>query len=93
MQHQQPIVAGSLEQGHRPVSIAEQPFSIQSLVLFGRPRRIRGRRGRIETGAMAVEPTTVWLEETNNRELHDMQRRFSLGVALSIRLMVIAMCL
>jgi len=55
------------------------------------PQIVRDKPGSCPICGMALERKTVTLEETENPELRDMQRRFWVGVALSAPLMLIAM--
>lgn len=55
------------------------------------PQIVRDGPGSCPICGMALEPRTVSLEEEANPELNDMTRRFWIGVALSIPLVLIAM--
>jgi Cu+-exporting ATPase len=55
------------------------------------PQIVRDKPGSCPICGMALEPKTITLEEAENPELRDMQRRFWIGVALSAPLMAIAM--
>src|SRR6266568_8334226 len=55
------------------------------------PQIVRDAPGSCPICGMTLEPRTVSLEEEKNPELDDMTRRFWVGVALSIPLLLIAM--
>ena len=55
------------------------------------PQIVRDKPGNCPICGMALEPRTVSLEEEENPELVDMTRRFWVGVALTVPLLLIAM--
>jgi Cu+-exporting ATPase len=55
------------------------------------PQIVRDKPGNCPICGMALEPRTVSLEEEENPELVDMARRFWVGVALTVPLLLIAM--
>ena len=55
------------------------------------PQIVRDAPGSCPICGMALEPSTVTLDETENHELADMTRRFWVGVALCVPLLVVAM--
>src|SRR5207244_355900 len=55
------------------------------------PEVVRDRPGSCPKCGMALEPRTVTLEEGPNPELIDMSRRFWVGVALSVPLVLLHM--
>jgi Cu+-exporting ATPase len=55
------------------------------------PQIIRDAPGNCPICGMTLEPRTVTLEEIENPELADMTRRFWVGVALTVPLLVVAM--
>lgn len=55
------------------------------------PEIIRDQPGACPICGMALEPRTASLDQEDDSELHDMTRRFWVGVALSLPVLVIAM--
>ncbi len=55
------------------------------------PEIVRDKPGNCPICGMALEPKTITVEEEKNPELIDMTRRFKVGVALTIPLVLIAM--
>jgi len=55
------------------------------------PEIVQDEPGTCPTCGMALEPTTVTVEEAENPELVDMRRRFWISAALSLPLLVLAM--
>lgn len=55
------------------------------------PEIVRDAPGACPICGMALEPRTVTLEEAENPELADMTRRFWVGVALTVPLLIVAM--
>jgi Cu+-exporting ATPase len=55
------------------------------------PEVVRSEPGSCPVCGMALEPRTVSLEEEENPELADMQRRFSVSAALTLPTVVLAM--
>jgi P-type Cu+ transporter len=55
------------------------------------PEIVRDQPGSCPICGMALEPRTISLEEETNPELVDMTKRFWIGVALTVPLLVIAM--
>ncbi len=55
------------------------------------PEIVRDSPGNCPICGMALEPRTATVDDEENSELVDMRRRFRIGVALTIPLVVIAM--
>jgi Cu+-exporting ATPase len=55
------------------------------------PQIVRDKPGNCPICGMALEPRTISLEDEENPELIDMTRRFWVGVALTVPLLLIAM--
>jgi Cu+-exporting ATPase len=76
------------------MALEPDPASVSTKVEYScpmHPEIVRDRPGNCPICGMALEPRTVSLEEGPNHELIDMSRRFWVGAALSIPILILAM--
>jgi Cu+-exporting ATPase len=80
-----------LSEPEAPAAPAPSPVPGREYVCPMHPEIVRSEPGSCPICGMALEPRSVSLEEEENPELADMQRRFWVSLALTVPTLVVAM--